>query len=223
MYSIYTPYTYLIGWSTKNVWYYGVRYAKKCSPDDLWKSYFTSSKHVKKFRKENGEPDIIQIRKTFSDANSAKSWEEKVLRKINVIKRKDFLNKTNTNRTCSEAMTNGLLKYWSQFTPEERLLKLTKAHHKAKIVAISKRGKKQNHTGSKNWWTQITLEEKLSRIESTRLATIKYQENLTHEEKSSRGKNAVSFVPVVECPHCNKTGKLGNMNRWHFNNCKSIL
>jgi group I intron endonuclease len=26
----------------------------------------------------------------------------------------------------------------------------------------------------------------------------------------------------VSCPHCNKTGQLTNMKRWHFNNCKSI-
>jgi|ETNmetMinimDraft_33_1059910.scaffolds.fasta_scaffold67745_2 group I intron endonuclease len=26
----------------------------------------------------------------------------------------------------------------------------------------------------------------------------------------------------VECPHCSKTGNVGNMKRWHFDNCKSI-
>jgi len=26
--------------------------------------------------------------------------------------------------------------------------------------------------------------------------------------------------PVLTCPHCNKSGGLGAMNRWHFNNCK---
>jgi hypothetical protein len=24
---------------------------------------------------------------------------------------------------------------------------------------------------------------------------------------------------ILECPHCNKTGNLGNMKRWHFDNC----
>ena len=27
---------------------------------------------------------------------------------------------------------------------------------------------------------------------------------------------------VVSCPHCNKTGQLTNMKRWHFDNCNSI-
>lgn len=25
---------------------------------------------------------------------------------------------------------------------------------------------------------------------------------------------------IVTCPHCNKSGGVSNMNRWHFNNCK---
>ena len=24
---------------------------------------------------------------------------------------------------------------------------------------------------------------------------------------------------ILECPHCHKTGNLGNMKRWHFDNC----
>lgn len=27
-------------------------------------------------------------------------------------------------------------------------------------------------------------------------------------------------MPKVTCPHCNKTGDIGNMKRWHFDNCK---
>ncbi len=65
--SIYIPYTYIIGWSLYNKYYYGVRYAKNCNPNDLWKTYFTSSKYVKEFRNNHGEPDIIQVRKTFEN------------------------------------------------------------------------------------------------------------------------------------------------------------
>jgi hypothetical protein len=28
------------------------------------------------------------------------------------------------------------------------------------------------------------------------------------------------FKEIIKCPHCNKEGKAGPMNRWHFNNCK---
>jgi hypothetical protein len=90
--NIYQPYTYRIAWSSINKHYYGVRYAKKCNPSDLWKTYFTSSKLVKKFRKLYGEPDIIEIRKIFKDAKSAKLWESKVLRKLNILNSEIWLN-----------------------------------------------------------------------------------------------------------------------------------
>lgn len=88
-----TPYTYLIGWSKLNRWYYGVRFAKDCKPDELWKTYFTSSKYVKTFREENGEPDVIQVRKRFNDIKQAIKWEESVIRRLKMHKRTEFLNK----------------------------------------------------------------------------------------------------------------------------------
>lgn len=96
------PYTYLIGWSNSNMFYYGVRYARGCSPNDLWDTYFTSSKHVKAFRKKHGEPDIIQIRKTFDCKEKAILWEGKVLQKLDVASRKDFLNHRNVMATFTD-------------------------------------------------------------------------------------------------------------------------
>lgn len=90
--SIYIPYTYLIGWSSLNKYYYGVRFAKGCNPSDLWVKYFTSSKIVKDFREKNGDPDIIQIRKTFKTSYQAILWESKVLRRLNVRYNHRMLN-----------------------------------------------------------------------------------------------------------------------------------
>ena len=59
------PFTYLIGWTSHNLWYYGVRFAKGCNPRDLWTTYFTSSEKVKQTRQELGEPDVIEVRKIF--------------------------------------------------------------------------------------------------------------------------------------------------------------
>lgn len=103
--TIYTPYTYLIGWSKINKWYYGVRTAKKskciyesgCHPDDLWNVYFTSSPSVEQFRKQYGEPDIIQIRKTFSSKDEAQNWESSVLQRIGAKHNDKWLNKHDSN------------------------------------------------------------------------------------------------------------------------------
>lgn len=90
---IYQPYTYLIGWSHLDKWYYGVRYRKGCCPSDLWNPYKTSSKHVHEFIREHGEPDIIQVRKTFLDKNKAHMYEQKVLTKLNVLNNDRWLNR----------------------------------------------------------------------------------------------------------------------------------
>lgn len=98
------PYTYLVGWTKYNKWYYGVRYSKYSNPKELWKTYFTSSKHVKRFRMKYGDPDIIQIRKIFNDKYKAIKWEQKVLSRLNVEKKLHFLNAKNS--TTSFVITN---------------------------------------------------------------------------------------------------------------------
>lgn len=70
-----------------------MRYAKNCNPSDLWVSYFTSSKEVAKIRIESGEPDIIQIRKTFKNPKTAQDWEYKVLTRLDVWNNNRMLNK----------------------------------------------------------------------------------------------------------------------------------
>jgi hypothetical protein len=88
------PYTYLIGWKKQNKYYYGVRFAKHCHPDELWKTYFTSSKYVKSFKNNFGDPDVIEIRKIFDDSTKARIWETNVLKKMNVVSDEKWLNKT---------------------------------------------------------------------------------------------------------------------------------
>jgi hypothetical protein len=43
--------------------------------------------------------------------------------------------------------------------------------------------------------------------------------------EETRAKMSISFKnrPILECPHCGKQGKCGNMVRWHFDNCKMKL
>ena len=94
----YTPYTYLVGWSTLDRWYYGVEYSnhtgKVANPSNLWTTYFGTSKHLSEFRRINGEPDVIQVRKTFLTKEAACNWESKVLKRMNVIRDARWLNKT---------------------------------------------------------------------------------------------------------------------------------
>lgn len=42
---------------------------------------------------------------------------------------------------------------------------------------------------------------------------------LTEARKRMKSKKGISRTQQT-CPHCNKVGGLGNMTRWHFDNCK---
>lgn len=70
-----------------------MRYKRGCHPNDFWKTYFTSSSYVHKFRKEHGEPDVIEVRQTFNDSLQAREWESKVIRRMRMVKSKRWLNK----------------------------------------------------------------------------------------------------------------------------------
>lgn len=95
-----TPYTYLIGWSQLDTWYYGVQFGTGCHPDKLFfeekrskQSYNTSSRYVDRFVKEHGQPDIVQIRHIFETPKAALNWESTVIRRMGMVKSSRFLNK----------------------------------------------------------------------------------------------------------------------------------
>jgi hypothetical protein len=88
-------YTYLIGWSHLNIWYYGSRYCQGAHPSDLWVKYWTSSKHVTNLRKTHGEPDIIQVRRTFTCPKKCHRWETRVLRRLDARRHPLMLNGSN--------------------------------------------------------------------------------------------------------------------------------
>lgn len=99
------PYTYLIGWTKLNKWYYGVRWSKLSNPSELWTQYKTSSRYVKEFYAINGEPDVIEIRKIFNDPYRARLYEEKVLKKLNKLDpfgpNSKWLNRTTNKSICN--------------------------------------------------------------------------------------------------------------------------
>lgn len=87
------PYTYYLIHEPTGKKYYGVRWAKGCFPEDLWVTYFSSSRYVKKLIKEYGKDSFrVEVRKTFEGKDQAILWEEKVLRRLKVHKRSGWLN-----------------------------------------------------------------------------------------------------------------------------------
>lgn len=218
--NIYTPYTYLIGWSEHQIYYYGVRFAKKCHPTDLWKTYYTSSKYVKAFRKEHGEPDIIQIRKKFRCPEKAKLWEGAVLKKMNVKNRQDFLNVTDTNNIVSSAMSDGLKAHWAKLDTKQRKIRSKNAVDAMQEKAKLPESRKKMSDIAKKRMDNMSKQDKVTHYGRMRKGLAHYHAQFSTDEKSQRAKHLVAMRKTVKCPHCNKIGSTGNMNRWHLDNCK---
>ena len=198
-------YTYLVGWTQHDKWYYGVRYAKHCTPSDLWSTYFTSSSPVKFFRQKHGEPDVIEVRKVFNDKHQAILWEQKVLSRVGVLKESKWLNANVSHAPLPN----------SRKRTEE---------HKKKISEALKGRKRQNK--------RVISEEtrkKISETLSGRSLSSEHRRALSEAKKNSipwnKGKRGVGGgnpqTTVHVCPHCNKSGKGNAMFKWHFDNCKS--
>jgi hypothetical protein len=103
-------YTYLLKHVPTSTYYYGCRYAKGCHPKEFWSEYKTSSKYVKQLVETYGEDSFkYEIRKVFQDQDSCRKWEHKVLRRMNVVSREDFLNKTDNISISKESASKGIL------------------------------------------------------------------------------------------------------------------
>lgn len=205
--SIYTPYTYLIGWSKHNKWYYGARWAKECNPNDLWVSYYTSSLKVKEYRKQYGEPDVIQVRKTFLSPESTRLWEEKVQRRLKVIGDKKWLNKQ-----------YGGIKFCSDGDPET-----------GKKISKSNKGKEPWNKGKRGIYSAETLmkmrDSKVDYVpwnkdKPMKDSTKDLLRNLNTGKKQSVDTIYKRTEPVI-CPCCGKVGSKNLMKRWHFDNCRN--
>jgi len=91
--NIYTPFTYRITFRPTGQSYYGVRTKKNCSPSELWTEYFTSSKRIRQLIAEFGTTAFdCEIRRTFTTKEQAIAWEHRVLTRLDVVNKSQWLN-----------------------------------------------------------------------------------------------------------------------------------
>ena len=100
------PYAYVVVHKKSGSWYYGVRTKKGCKPEDLWTTYFTSSKKVHALVAQDGKEAFeVAIRRMFSSENAAISWEHRVLKRI--LGRPNCLNENAFPAVTQEARARG--------------------------------------------------------------------------------------------------------------------
>lgn len=182
-------YTYLIGWSKLDIWYYGVRFSSKAKPEDLWKTYFTSSRSVKKFRKENGEPDVIQIRKMFDCSKKAREWETKVITRMKLVESKRWLNQTDNTKKFYHEGPRGSFSEEHRRKLSEAAKKRKRSKEHIEALHASRRGKKLSASHrealSKANRGKILSEEHIKKLKESRL-----NDPLLHQKMSVAGRNS---------------------------------
>jgi hypothetical protein len=230
------PYTYLIGWPKLNTYYYGVRYSKKCDPSDFWITYFTSSKKVKEFVIKHGEPTVKQIRKVFNNELSARLWEHRVLKRINVVGTDQWLN---THYSMAPYLQKGD-QHWARIDPEKakRALGGKNNYIHTQPGALEKR---QERMRTDNPASRPEVQEKIrqgqlalgenhpmKRPEERARVSVTSKENWTDDRKAEQATRMRlrwqdTRFKKIKCPHCEKMIGANNYKRYHGDNCKSNL
>jgi hypothetical protein len=216
IYSSTIPFTYLIGWSKLNKWYYGRKTSKGCTPSDLWTKYYTSSKVVKQFREKYGEPDVIVVRKIFNCTKKCAKWETKVLKRLNAAKNEKYLNQVNGDLNWD---TTGVLRTLEQIESVRKKLKgrpLSETHIQNLKKPKTEEHKKNMRKPKPEGFAKKLVGNQNAKGKKSWLG--KHHSDETKKKLSEYNKNE----PKVVCPYCSKVGKKSSMARWHFDKCKFI-
>jgi len=157
-----TPFTYVIRFPLLNQIYFGVKYAKGCKPDDLGKTYFSSSKIVHSLLKKEYSA-TFEIRKIFHDVNTALRYETRFLQRVDARNNKKFLNEHNNNGIYLDPLRRGMFgKKHSELSrikqSEAKIGKKNPAFGKSGTMLGKKHSEKTkkiislSSAGDKNWF-----------------------------------------------------------------------
>jgi hypothetical protein len=208
------PYTYLVTFLPTNQKYYGVRFASGCSTEDLWSTYFTSSKTIHEMIKTHGKESFkVEIRKLFNNKEEALKWEGRFLRRVKAQNNPLFLNRNNDGS-------------YYDFTGIKRpdQSKFMLENNPAKVP-----GTMDCIKGDNNPAKRPEVRAKLSEFNVSKRPEIKEKRreyllanNPAHREdvRLKLKQSAQNRVRIL-CPHCNKTATSGLFARWHGDNCKN--
>jgi hypothetical protein len=179
-------------------------YESGCHPDELWKTYFTSSKHVADFRKKYGEPDIIQIRRTFLNADDCCKWEARVITRLKLCSNSKWLNR-------------GAGGFYVTTKPKSE-------EHKSKLSAWQsgiKRGKPSEETIKKISDSTKGLKRSALTCEKISKASLGKKKGPCSIDRANAISDGWKKRTAINCPYCTMQSiSTSVMKRWHFDNCK---
>ena len=204
-----TPYTYFIRWNTLGLNYYGRRTANRCHPEELFISYFTSSKVVADIIDEFGMPDIIKIHKIFSDIDSCKIQEERFLKKVNAAGKITWINQTNgdinfdtTGKKLSESHKQKISWKGKKHSAETKLKQSQSAIGHQRCLG-------KTHSTETKLKMSISATGNKSRTDLPHSTETKLKMSVSAQNK-----------PKILCVHCEKYFDPGNYGKHHGLKCK---
>jgi len=210
-------YVYRITEINTGMHYYGDR-SCNCHPKmDIGKLYFSSFTNYlfQIDQKQNPERYKYKILKSFESKKGykrldAKELEIKLHKKFNVGLNKMFINKT--IQTSTKFDRTGIAH------SIETKSKISKGcigkGMSGKTVPELRKQKISNTLKNNNYTDSIETRTKKS------LSHIGLKHSKESKLKMSAAKKGIPKKQLL-CPHCGKIGGTGNMQRWHFNNCKN--
>ena len=180
-------YTYLLKHIPTNTFYYGVRFAEGCHPDEFWKTYFTSSKKkIPELREQYGDGSFeFQIRKTFTCKQKAIDWESKVLRRMKVLESPELW----LNRTDNKAILNEVSPTLGRVLNEKQKNAIAEANKK-RIISDETRKKLKERPRTKGFLNRNHSEETKLKIKKRlegRVPWNKGKTGTTHSGQFKKG------------------------------------
>jgi len=200
-----TPYTYKLVFKPTGQYYYGVRYANGCHPNDLWDKYFTSSRHVHNLIKEYGLSSFeYGATKTFTNKKDAINYEHQVLLRVKADVNGKFINKTISKAIPS---MDGLI------IINHKESKLQTFHDPSLPIPEGwVRGLKQSHIDTmSNSRCGLPAHNKGKKGKSTGVCS---------DERKYNIKKARLLTKKIDCVFCGRQSDPGNHKRFHGENCK---
>lgn len=212
------PFTYSIKHMPTGVNYYGVRYAKGCTPRDLGTTYFSSCKEILQLLKKDGVASFsFKVRRVFKTKEEAVYWESRFLTRVNAAQSKHWFNKHNGDgnlfNTGGYKLTDRTKLKMSKEKSVEHTMKL--ANHLSMVRTVPV-------------WTDDRKAAQSLKMKNNKIAKGHSRVVSKSEKEHKRqlmigntlGKNKPRAHVVRVCPYCLFEGKGGNMTRYHFDNCK---
>lgn len=189
--NIYQPYTYLIKFLPTGQVYYGSSFAnnkwKIAHPSQLWTTYFTSSKEIKKLISIHGKNAFeVSVRRCFDNREKTILWENKILTKFNAAHNPMWLNKS-----------NGSVKFVCSQHSDASKKKMSECRIGVKRKPHSEEARKkmsEARKGKSSWNKGLKMSDEF-KLKMSEIAKQRKRVTLTDEQKIKRREN---LKPVTE-------------------------